>query len=156
MTTYLSEHFTLEEATHSDTAIARSINNSAPPELISILRITAAYMEVVRGILGSPITINSFYRSVALNAALGSKETSQHRKGEAVDFVCPAFGTPLAICKRLMALQSIIPYDQLILEHTWVHISFAVNGIKPKRQVISLLDSGSYATGLTDKKGNPL
>jgi len=88
---------------------------------------TAAHMERVRAALGNKsIHVNSFYRSPAVNAAVGSKSTSQHLLGEAVDFICPAFGTPVEICRKLIELHDLIRFDQLILEHSWVHISFTV------------------------------
>ena len=152
----LSQHFTLAEAIASSKAMKLKLDNSAPPAVVSTMKVTAAYMEIVRGILGAPISVNSWYRSELVNAAVGGKETSQHRKGEAVDFVCPSFGTPLAICRKLISMQSIIPYDQLILEHTWVHISFSVLAANPKRQVISLISGNRYAAGLTDMQGRPL
>lgn len=152
----LSEHFTIGEATLSATADQLKVRNYPDTNQFNNMRVTAAYMEIVRGILGTPISINSWFRCLEVNRALKSKDTSQHRTGEAVDFVSPGFGSPLAICKKLISMQSILPYDQLILEHTWVHISFSVISAKPKRQVLSLLDSGNYSVGLTDKKGKPL
>ena len=152
----LSQHFTLAEAVASSKAMELKLDNSAPSTVIPILQVTAAYMEIIRGILGAPISINSWYRSALVNTAVGGKETSQHRRGEAVDFVCPSFGTPLAICRKLIAMQSIIPYDQLILEHTWVHVSFSVLAANPKRQVLSPISGGRYAAGLTDIQGRPL
>ncbi len=148
----LSQHFTLAEAVASSTAMSKGIDNA----IIPVMQVTAAYMEIIRGILDAPLSVSSWYRSAILNAAVGSKETSQHRRGEAVDFVCPSFGTPLAICKKLISMQSIIPYDQLILEHTWVHVSFSVLAANPKRQVLSLISGGRYAAGLTDIQGRPL
>lgn len=154
--TKLSDHFTLAEAVHSDTAIAKNISNVPPIETILVMGKTAVCMERVRAALGNKsITINSWYRSPALNTALGSKSTSQHLRGEAVDFTCEGFGTPLDICNKLIELKSLIRFDQLILEHTWVHISFAIPPRINKGQVLSLLSSGGYAIGLTDKKGNP-
>jgi hypothetical protein len=48
---------------------------------------------------------------------------SAHRNGDAVDFICPAYGTPLKICRAIEAAQ--IQFDQLIQEGSWVHIAFA-------------------------------
>jgi len=77
-------------------------------------------------------------------------------KGEAVDFICPAFGSPLEICKVIVKYADIIKFDQLILEHTWVHISWKSTPNATQRgQVLSLLSDKSYAKGLTDKSGKP-
>jgi len=149
----LSAHFTLEEATISGTASRLGIDNSSPsPQVITAASRTAVWMEQVRDILHNPIIVNSWIRCPQLNRALGSKDSSQHILGEAVDFICPKFGTPAAICHEL--LSSGIEFDQLILEHTWVHISWnSIPGARQRKQVLSLLSNGSYTSGLTDSKG---
>lgn len=153
----LTEHFTLAEVTHSEIAARRGIDNSLPPELLEVVTKTAVRLEKVRALLDKPIFPSSWYRSLPLNRALLSADTSQHPKGEAVDFICPSFGTPLEICKFLLKHQDLIRWDQLILEHTWVHISWnSIPSGEQRGQVLSLLETGKYALGLTDKKGNPL
>jgi hypothetical protein len=155
----LSEHFTLEEATLSGTASRNGIDNSKPsPEVITAASYTAVRMEGVRSLLGNcPIHIDSWIRCLALNRALGSKDTSQHLKGEAIDFIAPQFGTPTEIAKLLVQRVETVGFDQLILEHTWVHISWnSFPGSKQRNQVLSLLSDGSYSRGLTDQFGNHL
>lgn len=154
----ITEHFSLAEVEHSETASRFGYSNSVSPELLPAIVHTSEGMERVRSTLGNrAITVNSWYRSPETNAAVGSMPTSQHVKGEAVDFICPAYGTPLAVCKLLTALFGYINFDQLILEHTWVHISWnSIPGAKQRNQVLSLLETRSYASGLTDAKGNPL
>lgn len=139
----LSPHFTLQEFTLSAEAARRGINNDPPPELLPVLKRTALGLETVRIRLGGmPIIVNSGYRCLALNQALGSKNTSQHLKGEAVDFICPRFGNPANIVAALK--DSDVPYDQLILEFArsgggWVHVSFAENA---RRQAFALDERG--------------
>lgn len=151
----LSEHFTLKEATDSATANELKLLNTPPTSVIATMRQTAMEMEIVRAAIGAPLVISSWYRCQAVNTAVGSKDTSQHRVGEAVDFKAPMYGTPLDICRAIIAQQNQIPFDQLILEHSWVHISFAILSGKPKGQVLSLLSNGHYAVGLTDIHGVP-
>lgn len=122
MTMNLSQHFTLEELTHSDVAVRKGIENTPDAEIIEVLKRTAAGLEEVRELLDCPIHVNSGYRSLKLNSAIGSTPTSQHVKGEAVDFIAPQFGTPQEICRAI--LDSTIQFDQLIAEGNWVHISF--------------------------------
>ena len=142
----ISEHFTLEEFTASQTATRRGLNNTPSPQMIEKLKRTAQKMEQVRALLGKPIFINSAYRSPSVNRAIGGAATSQHCKGEAVDFVAPRFGTPKQICRAIMA--SNIVYDQLIFEGSWVHISFAD---KPRRSNLTAVfrnGTASYLTGI--------
>lgn len=151
----LSTNFTLKEATNSDKAKELKILNIAPAAVVYTMRQVAEYMEILREAIQSPILINSWYRCPAVNKAVGSKDTSQHMVGEAVDFKSPAYGTPLDICRAIIAQQNQLPFDQLILEHSWVHISFAILNGKPKGQVLSLLSVGGYASGLTTAAGVP-
>ena len=68
--------------------------------------------------------ISSGFRSLILNRYLGSRDTSSHVKGLAVDFISPSFGTPEDIVKAIV--ESNTQYDQVILEfNRWVHLSFA-------------------------------
>lgn len=152
----LSQHFSLKEAIKSEKAVALKVHNIPNVATFNVMEKTAACMERVRAALDNKaIKVNSWYRGPEVNAAVGSKSTSQHLKGEAVDFVCPAFGTPLEICRKLIELKDLIRYDQLILEHSWVHISFAITSRNSRSQVLSLLATGGYSTGLTDKLGKP-
>lgn len=151
----LSPHFFLAEATRSNTAERLGIDNTPPTSIIATMKEAAKEMELIRSMLGTPIQVNSWYRSLPLNRALKSKDTSQHVAGEAIDFVSPTFGTPRAICKFIMSHAGAIPFDQLILEHSWVHISFAIRSGQPRKQVLSLLANGHYAQGLTDASGKP-
>lgn len=153
----LSDHFSLAEAIASETAARHNLNNTPSPEVIKVMERAAVKLEKVRAALNnSPIRINSWYRCMPLNGYLNSKPTSQHPKGEAIDFIAPSFGTPADICKKLVENKELIGFDQLILEHTWVHISFAILNSAPRSQVLSLLADGSYASGITDKYGKPI
>ena len=139
----------------------RSIVNDPPAELesqiVQNITRTAVKFEKVRAILGTPITVSSWYRNPTLNAAVGGAAKSDHLSGCAVDFIAPKFGSPLDICRVLKDHASLLGFKQLILEHTWVHISWEpIPGVQPKLEVLSLLEGGRYAIGLTDKLGNPL
>lgn len=153
----LSDHFTLEEATLSQTASRQNIPNVPSADIIIVMQKTAKMMERIRALLGVPLTVSSWYRSPALNQAVGGVPNSQHIKGEAVDFIAPHYGTPADICKQILKYPELANFDQLILEHTWVHISYSADPrIINRKQVLSLLSSGHYATGLTDKEGIPI
>ena len=116
----LSPHFTLDELTHSETAARLDIDNTPSEEIIDNLKFLSEKLEYVRVLLGSPMLISSGYRSGLLNDALGSKRTSAHTRGLAVDFISPSFGTPKEIVQAIV--DSDIEYDQVILEFDrWVH-----------------------------------
>lgn len=136
----LSKHFTLDEFTHSQTAARLGIDNKAPAYVLPALHRTAEGLEQARDLLGGkPIIVSSGYRSPALNKAIGSKATSQHTTGQAVDFTCPAYGTPREIVASLVG--SGIQYDQCLLEFSaWVHLSFAD---KPRGQTLIIDKTGT-------------
>jgi len=119
----LSEHFSLEEATHSDTAIRLGINNQPDARQLENMKKAAIGMEQVRALLGKSISVNSWIRLPDVNVAVGGSKVSSHMDGWAIDFVSP-FGTPYAVCKAIEA--SGIKFDQMIHEYgKWTHISFA-------------------------------
>jgi hypothetical protein len=141
MATPLTAHFALEELSCTD---HREFDNTPPPEVVAQLRLTAARMEEVRRLLGDrTISVSSGYRCRALNRAVGGAATSAHLTGHAVDFNCYGFGDPLAVCRALAG--SSLPFDQLIEEGRWVHISFDP---RLRRQVLTKREGGGYGLGL--------
>ena len=115
----LTEHFTLEELTVTQHRWFDNTPNDQ--EKINLQRL-AVLLERVKYMLDMrPIMINSAFRSKAVNDAVGSKDTSQHRLGCAADFKVPGM-TPDEVVRVLVA--SGLPYDQIIREFdSWVHIS---------------------------------
>lgn len=139
----LSANFHLDEFVTSQTAARRGIDNTPSPEVIKRLRNTAKGLERVRAVLGKPILISSGYRSPALNKAVGGSATSDHINGDAADFISPGFGTPIAICRAIVAAG--IKFDQLIEENgRWVHIGF---GPRMRGQILTMRN-GKYTAGL--------
>ena len=117
--TLLTEHFTLEELTHTD---HRELdNNPSEYEKANLMRL-AEFLEQVKTVLGGkPIMVNSAFRSEAVNNACGSKNTSQHRLGCAADLRVPGM-TPDEVVKTIIASE--LQYDQIIREFDrWTHIS---------------------------------
>lgn len=136
----LSPHFSLEELTHSDTATRLGIDNTPTVEVIDNLTYLAGELEYVRDILGHPMLISSGFRSYALNDHLGSKRTSSHTKGLAVDFICPSFGNPHSVVSAIVMAN--INYDQVILEYDrWVHLSF--KQLDPRKQALIIDKTGT-------------
>lgn len=121
--TKLTEHFTLEELTFSQTATRKGINNEPSEKVKANLEVLAKGLERVRAVILSPIHISSGYRSPALNKLIGGSSKSAHMDGYAADFTSPAFGNPEAIVRTLK--RHGLKCDQCIMEGTWVHISFA-------------------------------
>jgi hypothetical protein len=140
--TQLSEHFSLEELTFSETAQRDGIDNTPSTDIINALTFTASQLELVRSLLvDKPMHIDSGYRCPALNKEVHGVQDSAHLSGFAVDFICSDFGTPLDIVRQLNSSQ--IKFDQVIEEGTWVHISFAP---AMRQQVLTAHFDGDKAT----------
>lgn len=136
----LTEHFTLEELTHTDHRELE--NNPNETELANIQRL-AEFLETVKTVLGNkPIMVNSAFRSKAVNDAVGSKDTSQHRIGCAADIRVPAM-TPDEVVRAVIA--SDLPYDQVIREFDrWTHISITNQaGGVPRKQALIIDKQGT-------------
>ncbi len=134
MNNTLTPHFTLLESLHTNTRLP---NNPTPPQQQRILN-TAYNMEIVRAVLGrKPIIISSWFRSQEVNERVGGVPDSEHTLGAAVDFTCPAFGSPYEICRTLVSAAHILNYNQLIYEGGWVHISFPPDGTPGKNEVLT-------------------
>ena len=132
----MTEHFTLEELTHTD---HRTLDNTPnETELANIQRL-AEFLEELKTVLGGkPIMVNSAFRSKAVNDAVGSKDTSQHRIGCAADIRVPAM-TPDQVVRAVIA--SGIGYDQVIREFDrWTHISIPNQASGTPRKQALIID----------------
>ena len=132
----LSEHFTLAELTRTD---HRTLDNSPDLAALANLHRLAAFLEQVREVLGNRmVVINSAYRSKAVNDAVGSRESSQHRLGCAADIRVPGM-TPDAVVRAVLA--SGLAYDQLIKEYdAWTHISIPNAPDAYARKMVFIID----------------
>jgi GH24 family phage-related lysozyme (muramidase) len=78
--------------------------------------------------------LKEIYPSLKINSCLRLENTaSQHNKGQAVDVSFPGLSRA-QLYDRILEVQKIVPYDQLILEYLtpggngWIHISFNAAG----------------------------
>ena len=136
----LSPHFTLAEMTATD---HRTLDNTPNEAEKANLKRLALFLEQVKVILlGKPIMVNSAFRSKAVNDAVGSKVSSQHRIGCAADIRVPGM-TPDEVVRAVIA--SGIGYDQIIREFDrWTHISIpSRDGDKPRRQALIIDKTGT-------------
>ena len=138
----LSKHFSLEELTHTD---HREYDNTPNDAELENLKRLAEFLEEVKQTLGGrPIMVNSAFRSKQVNDAVGSRDTSQHRIGCAVDFRVPEL-TPDQVVRTIIA--SSLAYDQVIREFDrWTHISIPnTPQLTPRKQALIIDKSGTRA-----------
>ena len=132
----MTPHFTLDELTHTD---HRKLDNTPNAQELANLKRLAEFLETVKTTLGGkPVMINSAFRSKAVNDAVGSRDTSQHRLGLAADFKVPGM-IPDAVVRAI--IEAGLPYDQIIREFdAWTHISISD---KPRRQALIIDKQGT-------------
>ena len=129
----LTENFSLNELTKSQTAERKGIDNTPSAEhQENLKRLCESILQRIRDHFGEVVSVSSGYRSPELCVAIGSSTKSQHARGEAADF--EIFG----VSNKELAdyIDQNLTYDQLILEYWkesdpnsgWVHCSFTLNG----------------------------
>ncbi len=151
----LSKHFSLSEFEKSSTATRLGIKNKAGSgEIKNLTDLCYAVLEPVRAKFEKPVFITSGYRSEQLCEAIGSKKTSQHARGEAVDFEI------MGISNLQLALwiQNNCDFDQLILEFWkedegansgWVHCSYKEGS---NRKQVLTFNGKEFKNGLPEAK----
>ena len=152
----VSKNFALSEMVKSATAERLNVDNSPSDiHLVNLTHLAIHILQPVRDQFGV-ITINSGYRSPALNAKVGGSKTRQHCNGQAADF--ESFSTPNPDLAKWIANNLV--FDQLILEFYdgvnpnsgWVHCSYNLMGNRKK--IMTALKTGGkvvYKNGFVSK-----
>jgi len=132
----ISEHFTLEELTKTNSGIP----NVLPESLNKNIQRLAETLEGVRETLNCPLKINSAYRCERVNKFVKGSSTSAHMQALAADFVPLTFSLDQAF---KLIQESYVNFDQLILEPSWIHIGLAPEGKKSRHNcLIATLQNG--------------
>ena len=125
----ISKHISKKEGTFSNTATRRGIDNTpGSKELQNMELIAEKIFEPLRKVANGPIKINSFYRSVELNKAIGGSSKSQHCQGRAID-IDDVHGY-MSNKEMYNYIKNNLDFDQLIWEFgtednpDWVHVSY--------------------------------
>ncbi len=125
----ISKHITYAEAIHSNTAKRKNIDNTPNETQVEAMKLLAEKVfEPLREWVGGPIKVNSFFRSEALNEAIGGSATSQHCKGQAID-IDDVYGRK-SNAEMYNWIKDNLDFDQMIWEFgtdmqpNWVHVSY--------------------------------
>jgi hypothetical protein len=125
----ISKHISYAEAIHSNTAKRRGIDNTPNEvQVLSMKLLADKIFEPLREWVGGPIKVNSFFRSIALNEAIGGAASSQHCKGQAID-IDDVYGKKTN-AEMYHWIQMNLDYDQMIWEFgtdvqpNWIHVSY--------------------------------
>lgn len=122
-------HFSFDEMTRTSTGLANVPDVKQGADLV---RLCDLILEPLRALVG-PLHVNSGFRSPEVNHAIGGVPTSQHMAGQAADLfpINSTLEGAFQTCKA-----SSIPFDQLIIEPRWIHVSVAPVGQEPRRQCL--------------------
>lgn len=152
----LSENFTAAELCASKTAETQGIVNVPTlDQLINLAVVTRMCLQPVRTRLKVVIPkysgISSGFRCLALNRLVGSKDTSDHRDGNAIDFQVPGVSN-MQVAEWM---RENLKFDQLILEKHgdgkvpnagWIHVSYRSH--ETNRNQVLTYDGKQYKRGL--------
>ena len=150
----LTNNFTLEELTKSETALRHNLDNTPTDDIVANLRILAEkVLQPVREHYAKGVKVNSGYRAPEVNAAVGGSKTSDHCKGMAADIEIP--GLPNA--ELAQWIEANLEFTQVILEFYtqgvpdsgWVHVSYDPKNLK-KQSLTAVKREGKtvYLPGL--------
>ena len=143
----ISDHISYKEATRSNTALRRGIDNIPDVEEIENMKLIAEKIfEPLRKFVGGPIKINSFYRSPELNVAIGGSKTSQHSHGQSMD-LDDTYGHRTN-ASMFTYIRNHLDFDQLIWEFgddknpAWIHVSYVSEDKNRRRCLKAVKKSG--------------
>jgi hypothetical protein len=119
----LTDHFTLGEMVPTDREGFKALSPVAQAGIEARLTKLCETLETIRAEAGTPLLVNSGYRSPGYNASVGGSKTSSHMTGHAADIRSPTL-SPVQIARIAVALdrEKHISVDQIILYKGWVHI----------------------------------
>ena len=137
----ISDHISYKEATFSQTALRRDLdNNPSEQQLKCMQEVAEAVFEPLRKWVGGPIKINSFFRGEPVNSAIGGSKRSQHMKGQAMD-LDDTYGHKTN-AEMYHYIKDNLDFDQLIWEFgddenpNWIHVSYVSH--RPNRKTLTI------------------
>jgi hypothetical protein len=142
----ISKHISEKEGSKSVTALRLGIDNTPDAEAMANMKLIAEKVfEPLREYVGGPIKINSFFRSSALNQAVGGSARSFHCQGRALD-LDDVYGHKTN--KEMFDwIRDNLSFDTLIWEFgsdnpDWVHISYVSEDKNRNRVLKAVRDNG--------------
>jgi len=146
----ISKHISEKEATKSVTALRLGIDNTPNGDAIANMKkLAEKVFEPLREWVGGPIKINSMYRSVALNEAVGGSSKSHHccKGGAAALDLDDIYGHKTN--KEMFEwIKENLEFDTMIWEFgnednpDWVHVSYVSDEKNRNRILKAVRDDG--------------
>lgn len=150
----LSENFSLQELTKSETALRFGMKNEpSDADIQNLKMLCEKVLQPIRDNFKMGVKVNSGFRHPEVNAKVGGSKTSDHCKGQAADIEIPG----LANAELASWISKNMEYTQLILEFYtpgvpdsgWVHVSYDPKNLK-KQNLTAISKNGKtvYQDGL--------
>ena len=150
----LTKNFTLSEMTKSETALRLGLDNQPDEAQLAALKTLAEkVLQPVRDHYGKGVKVNSALRTLPVNRAVGSGDSSHHVRGMAADIEIPG----VANAELATYIRDNLDFTQLILEFYtvgipdsgWVHVSYVPEDLK-KQVLTAVKQNGKtvYLPGL--------
>tara|TARA_R110002012_G_C11387898_1_gene584140 strand:- start:181 stop:645 length:465 start_codon:yes stop_codon:yes gene_type:complete len=143
----ISKNISEKEATKSITALRLGIANTPDGTILANMKVLAEKVfQPLRQWVGGPVKINSFYRSEALNKAIGGSATSQHCEGKAMD-IDDLYGYKTNM-EMFNYIKENLDFDQMIYEFgnesnpDWIHVSYESKEENRNRILKAVRDKG--------------
>ena len=143
----ISKHISYKEGVYSNTATRRGIDNAPNEEQLKNMELVAKKVfEPLRKWVGGPIKINSFFRGLPLNTAIGGSKKSQHMKGQAMD-IDDNYGHATN-AEMYHWIKDNLDFDQMIWEFgdddepNWIHVSYVSEKDNRNRCLKAYKDKG--------------
>ena len=115
------KYFTIDELTSSVTAENHNIDNTPDEESLKQLeKLVTDILDPLRESIGSPVIVNSAYRSKKLNKKIGGSKKSQHLYGQAADIRSNKY-SPVELAFQLLKILD--KWNQLIIYPSFVHVA---------------------------------
>jgi zinc D-Ala-D-Ala carboxypeptidase len=131
----ISDNISFSEATKSQIATRKGIDNTPNDEALENMRLVANMcFQPLREHFNKALGISSFYRSKELNRAIGGSQTSDHCRGCAIDIDADIYNNGISNADIFNWLKDNVDFDQLIWEYgsdkepNWVHVSYRKEG----------------------------
>lgn len=117
----LSKNLTLAEACITNTGIKQA---PTPIEVSNLILIAEKVFQTCRDYFNKPLKVNSGYRNLSVNKAVGGSPSSQHLTGQALDL---DFGNKADNKALFEYIKNNLVFDQLINEnnYSWIHCSYS-------------------------------
>ena len=143
----ISKHISYKEGVYSITAMRLGIDNTPNDKQLTNMELVAdEVFEPLRNWVGGPIKINSFFRGLPLNTAIGGAKKSQHMEGRAMD-IDDNYGHATN-AEMYHWIKEHLDFDQMIWEFgdddnpDWIHVSYVSEDENRNRCLKAYKDKG--------------